>query len=599
MINIGIGVSWAKSLYSVANNIIANFRARVLSYPNSIFEAGPCLDETLEELNAVGLLDDASLIVTPNAYNEGVLYDVIPNTPLGDMDVVRATTATRVNSSGLIEVVPRNLLLNSNTFNGSGWNMGGVTLTANQPDVYGGNNAWLVQFENTISSSYLFQTIPNQLNAASMWIKPTTGSIGKNVMFGIQLSVGNGNPFLLNEGWQKLTNSNTAQYFILSNFCSNFATSFYICFAQAEQGSTATEYFPTTTRLNIPRIDYTNGSCPSLLVEPQRTNLLTRSEEFNDSSWAVNATITANTAISPDGTQDADTILGTGFIGKNILQSGIHTFSVFAKAGTSNEIRLNVFDGTTDRGVYYNLSNGTITSSYGTIISSNIVSYGNGWYRIIITTNNATRSYVQIHRDSAQTCFIYGAQLELGSYPTSYIPTVASTVTRNADVISKTGISSLIGQTEGTMFWEFTNPIATGTNDYFNLSDGSADNWILVGIDSSGFIFYINAGGVNQVNITSPLTVGTHKIAMSYKNNDVVCYVNGTQVGTDTNVTIPATSKINLSMANMADAKTTSNYTKLAAIWKTKLTNEQLALLTGDLYDSYNEMANNLNYILQ
>ena len=79
----------------------------------------------------MSLLDKASLIVTPNAYEESKLYSVIPNTTLGDMDVVRATTATRVNSAGLIEVVPRNLLTYSNTFSNAAWIKNSCTISAN------------------------------------------------------------------------------------------------------------------------------------------------------------------------------------------------------------------------------------------------------------------------------------------------------------------------------------------------------------------------------------------------------------------------------------------------------------------------------------
>jgi hypothetical protein len=109
MINIGIGISWVKALYSVAANIVANFRARVAA-DNGIFEAAPYLDVTLDELNAIGLLDKASLITTPNAYKESKLYSVVPSDGAGDMTVVRATTATRVNENGLIETVPKNLV---------------------------------------------------------------------------------------------------------------------------------------------------------------------------------------------------------------------------------------------------------------------------------------------------------------------------------------------------------------------------------------------------------------------------------------------------------------------------------------------------------
>jgi len=389
----------------------------------------------------MSLLEQASLIVTPNAYKESKLYSVVPSDGAGDMDVVRATTATRVNSAGLIESVA----------------------------------------------------------------------------------------------------------------------------------------------VNVPRIDYTNGSCPSLLVEPQRTNLATYSDQLNQASWAVNATITTNSTISPDGTQNAETILGIGFIGKAIVQTGISTFSVFAKAGTSNEIRLNVFDGTTDRGAYYNLSNGTITSSYGTIIATNSVNYGNGWYRVSITTNNAITSYIQIHRDSAQTCFIYGAQLEAGSYPTSYIPTVASTVTRNADVISKTGISSLIG-TEFTLFFDGYETIGGNSSRYLVLkgTGGTYANAVLLESNSSNQIVLtvLNSSSATVFgSFSGTLTNGQRfKLAVRCKNNDFAFYVNGALIGSQASGTVPTTS--DLYLGYYTDYSDNYNKINSAVIFNSALTNTELAQLT-------------------
>jgi hypothetical protein len=533
----------------------------------------------------MSLFDSASLVVTPNGVKDGKLYSIKPTDGSGDLSVTRATTATRVNSAGLVELVPRNLIQQSSAFNVSPWVNANVTLTSGITDVNGGNKAF--RFQCSATNSYVYNVISSTIGVQythSVYVRSISGT--KNIQL-TDAYQGGGVSTTVTTEWQRITLTLTATGNNIGiqvwNESGAYATDIYICFAQTEQGATATDYYPTTTRLNIPRLDYTNGSCPSILVEPQRTNLLTRSEEFNDSSWAVNATITANTAISPDGTQDADTILGTGFIGKNILQSGIHTFSVFAKAGTSNEIRLNVFDGTTDRGVYYNLSNGTITSSYGTIIASNIVSYGNGWYRIIITTNNATRSYVQIHRDSAQTCFIYGAQLESGAYPTSYIPTTSASVTRNADVISKTGISSLIGQTEGTALldFEFNGEDESIIMDIAANGLSPQNRIILYQPNTTIVQFIVLDNSIAQVNIaSSSYSVGQRlKVAIAYKLNDFAFYINGVQIGTSGSGTVPLTNRIDI--GNRQDGGYPSPISvNNAILFKTRLTNDQLAQLT-------------------
>lgn len=569
----------------------------------------------------MSLFDSASLVVTPNGYKEDKLYAIKPDDGSGDLVVTRATTATRVNSVGLIEQVPYNLLTYSNTFSNGVWNKNQSSIDSNVVNnpfgiqdasklKYNTVNNWHgilqeVSLTGKISCSvYAKQGELNLLQIASAQsvneyanFNLQNGTLGANGSLATNVVIEN-----VGNGWYRcsvtFTNGSNGMYLALINNINSdwFATSgyaganntngIYIYGAQVENFATAKEYFPTTDRLDVPRLDYTGGSCPSILVEPQRTNVLTYSEQLNDASWAVNATITANTTISPDGTQNADTILGTGFIGKNILQSGIHTFSVFAKAGTSNEIRLNVFDGTTDRGVYYNLSNGTITSSYGTIIASNIVSYGNGWYRISITTNNATRSYVQIHRDSAQTCFIWGAQLEAGSYATSYIPTTSSSVTRNADDISKTGISDLIGQTEGTMFLDFDfNYSDSATQVLLKANQSNDSNSVGIEVQNNVLKAIINSSSSTIANLTNTISIGRIKCAISYKSNDMIFYVNGVQVGSDTGGSINFGGNVDMITLGHFNLLGTlyfqsSRPFNSAILWKERLTDQELATLT-------------------
>ena len=546
-------------------------------------------------------------------------YNVIQNNYLPiPIDCVRATTATRVNEQGLIEIVPRNLLLYSEQFDNANWGKINATVTTNTTTAPNGTLTADKLIATAVNGTHLVLQIGagavlGQNLTLSVYAKSAgltrlqfvnngggSGISSYDLITGIAtLSSGVSATMQdVGNGWYRCvltfapsaTGNFNIQIRLLdssgnSTFTGNDVDGIFAWGAQIDNGSVATEYFPTTNRLDIPRIDYSTGTA-SLLVEPQRTNLLTYSEQFNDASWAVNATITPNTTISPDGTQDADTILGTGFIGKNILQSGIHTFSVFAKAGTSNEIRLNVFDGTTDRGVYYNLSNGTITSSYGTIIASNIVLYSNGWYRISITTNNATRSYVQIHMDSAQTCFIWGAQLEAGSYATSYIPTIASSVTRNADVISRTGISSLIGQTEGTMFVDVNlTHLNKGVNEYLMQVWLDGSNRILIFRNTSNFLcyYFIKPGFTFNADSTVSSN-GRHKIAFAYKSGNSAFYIDGVQIELNT-TTFGAFSS--LSIFDLGIHTASGSPTEIGdypynsvQLYKTRLTNSELAQLT-------------------
>lgn len=240
---------------------------------------------------------------------------------------------------------------------------------------------------------------------------------------------------------------------------------------------------------NVPRLDYTNSSCPSILVEPQRTNLLTYSEQFDNVSWIkFGSTINANTTTAPDGTNTADKLEEDNINNQHLIQKILvasntsYTFSVFAKKAERNWVIL--------RGVnalgqevraWFNIDSGTIGTLQNGAIAK-ITNYSNGWYklemtmpsfttgfefRINISTGNGIDSYLGT---TGNGIYIWGAQLEAGSYATSYIPTTSASVTRNADVISKTGISGITTITE--TFEDDTTNVISGSPTSYTMSQG-------------------------------------------------------------------------------------------------------------------------------
>lgn len=240
--------------------------------------------------------------------------------------------------------------------------------------------------------------------------------------------------------------------------------------------------------INVPRLDYTNGSCPSILVEPQRTNLVLRSEEFENAYWGkVKTTIIQNSTIAPDGSLTADkliddtTVSATHQISRNItVSSGLYTMSVFVKKGEYNFIRF-WEDVQTGRQCYFNLDTGVATNV--NMFNVSIEDYSDGWYRCIATINipsagnfgfriNLTPNGTTVTYNGTGTngVYLWGAQLEAGSNATSYIPTVASTVTRNADVISKTGLSGITSITE--TFENGTTNVISGSPTSYTMSQG-------------------------------------------------------------------------------------------------------------------------------
>jgi hypothetical protein len=592
----------------------------------------------------MSLLDTASLIVTPNAGKEGKLYSVVPSNGDGDFTVTRATTATRVNSEGLIELVPYNLFRYSEQFDNGAWVKTNATITTNATIAPNGTlTADKAIATNTASATRAvyqgFTPILNSTYNISVYVKAaeytkfTISEIG-NGRFGASFdlvaetstSLGGLNyvsSLITNvgNGWYKcsIVATGSAVGWAVGfmgypdgatpstsgvSYAGNGVSGVFIWGAQLVEGSTPKDYLPTTTRLDIPRLDYTNGSCPSILVEPQRTNLVLRSEEFDNVNWnKIASTITANSTTSPSGVQNADTLTGTSAAlgvrrivqGMTVLNATNYTTSIYAKKGTNNFVQIFQLDVTFGPNAWANfdLNNGVV-GSVGSSVTATITDVGNGWYRCSMTAlsilgGNTSTSIILVTSATSPraeqntlttSVFLWGAQLEAGAYPTSYIPTTSASVTRNADVIEKTGISDLIGQTEGTMFVDIE------LKAYDNLPKwiaflGTGSAYIGIYTDSSSrFFAEITNAGIQFSNSTYTFSVGQrYKLAIAYKVNDFAFYINGTQVATDNSGTVPTTSQFGFQYNTIAN-NLTQRYYNSAALWKERLTNDQLATLT-------------------
>lgn len=169
----------------------------------------------------------------------------------------------------------------------------------------------------------------------------------------------------------------------------------------------------------------------------------------------------------------------------------------------------------------------------------------------------------------------------MGSYATSYIKTTSASVTRNADVISKTGISSLIGQTEGTFLIDYYyNGQSTSTVPISIDGGGGNEVYVLV-LPYGAFICEMYVGGIQQFSISGTIgTIGRKKIALAYKQNDCSLYMNGTQIGTNTSATIPSMNRIFIGNFYATNFYNINSGINASALWKTRLSNTQLAQLT-------------------
>ena len=556
------------------------------------------------------LLEQASLVLIPSGYKEDVVYSQIPTNGSGDLSFTRASNGTRVNSAGLVEVVAWNLMQYSNTFSNGVWVTGGYgnlpTLTANSiaNPVNGLTDAWTASFAAAgtqgrllqlftglpIGVPYTFSMYIKAGTKTSVAIYSDTATVGLNAIFNLSngtISSTSGTTATITamtNGWYYVTitnnilSSGNGQYGIVTNTGED--GTLYIYGAQLNIGSTAKPYFPTTDRLNVPRLTYQNGGggCPSLLLEKQSTNLLTYSEDFN--SWLnAGGTVTTNTAISPDGTQNADTLTGARY--QSGLGTGVFTFSCYAKKVDGNN-KFNLrFDVVGSDISTFDLNLGVI-DSVASGYTATITNVGNGWYRCTMTSNASiiiANVVIVSANGGSNSTYVWGAQLEASSYATSYISTTSASATRVADACFNTSATALIGQTEGTILLD-CEILTTDTQDLLSIRPGGTSS-LAIGTASNLILGYVIEGAtVISMSFANYAINTRYKIALAYKNGECALYVNGTQSDIDTTAFTFSTALSSLYLGQSQYFGKSSYENNEVVLFKTRLTNAELASLT-------------------
>ena len=324
---------------------------------------------------------------------------------------------------------------------------------------------------------------------------------------------------------------------------------------------------------DVPRLDWSDGNCPSLLLEPQRSNLITYSEQLNNANWnkISGASVVANQIISPNGEFTADELVfdGTSFGRAEqtiaVTSGQLYAFSVYLKNKDLSD--------TTQ--VWIGLS----TSNQG-----EYVTVTNEWQRFTtIQTANGTNEFPRIQSSENGSIYVWGCQLE-ENYTSSYIKTETGAVTRLADVCNNAGNSDLFNDAEGVLYAEIKALADDGTNRNIALSDSSTSNRIVIVYTSvsNQIRFYLEgSGGTITVNHTLTDVSNFVKVAIKYKSQDFSFYVNGVEV--DTNISNITFSGLNdLSFYNPFDGGTSHFYGNVKDLryYDTALTDAELTELT-------------------
>jgi hypothetical protein len=352
-----------------------------------------------------------------------------------------------------------------------------------------------------------------------------------------------------------------------------------------------------TVASNVPRLDYLGSSCPRLLLEPQRTNLITFSEQLDNAAWnKLGITVAANNTTSPSGYIDADKLIadaGTGnrVVYQGVVPVGVSTTTVYAKAGEFGGVV--IASGT--QGGFFNLTTGEYRAEYNSAPTAyNITSASNGWYRCSVTMtsvsgdnlyigpNDNVSTLLSITGDGTSGIYAWGAQLEAGAYATSYVKTEAAAVTRLADACSKTGVSSLIGSTEGTVLLDFNLFVSGDSFQSFLIGNGTQRVYFFYykSTNRFGWSVSLNGTGFGDTFVTFVPSVGTrYKVALAYSNGSNALYINGNLI--DSNSSALGTITLSdLYFSYVGGSEKFAMPINQALLFKTRLTNAQLAELT-------------------
>ncbi len=541
-----------------------------------------------------------------------------------DMDVTRETAATRVDEDGLVnyaEIIGDEEIDCGNFECASpltDWTEYNINTTFNP-----------LLFTNSGTNGKIYQTFTTTIDA--------TYRVSINKLSG-NWSVYASTTVYTGGSLGSLSGTESGSFIFTATTTTTYILN-YLIGGVGTEGSISNVSVKEVTRDNVPRIDYTGGGCPHILAEPQRTNNLTASQDLTNSFWNIGTkieTVVASTVLSPDGTTFGFKVIPTTStvthyldydFGHLSMPSGVEvTYSVFAKPFGYTNFQLASSSGMYPRYQNFELTGDGVLGA-GDVNGAKIEKIGD-WYRCSITettTSITTPRVLNIPLPSSglgrnptfagngtDGVLLWGAQMEEGTYPTSYIPnlstTLGSTVTRNQDIFTRDGIGSLINDSEGTLYFE-GSALENGSSSHriISLSDGTSNNLIFIRVDSTASRFrgFARGGGgtYTVITVNSIPQTDNNKIALVWDATNFRIWINGSEGATATINDLP----VGMNALNLTDPTGTADpffgKVKQLQVYNTALTDEQLLQLTGELgtdfYESYAEMASALTYTIQ
>ena len=438
---------------------------------------------------------------------------------------------------------------------------------------------------------------------------------------------------LENNGWARYSFTfvprvNSGSMPIQSNFSSTVVSengvglngaAFYVAGQQYERASIARAYIPTTTaEVYGPRFDHNPTSpfaCRGLLIEEGRTNFLLQSENFaSNASWGkTNSSISETLHTAPTGALTANELVEDMLLAAHTcVQSGptatigtTYTFSIFVKRKpSSNQFLLIGATGLVVASfISVNLTNGATSTGIGSPaapINVSSTAYPDGWYRVqfsVVATSAAVSTLdIRLSRDGTwanraylgdgvQSSLIWGAQLEVGAFPTSYIPTTTGTATRSADVCSITegAFSGFYNQPEGTFFASAMIANLVGENrGIAQIDNGDNPHHIRIGYGntSGGFHNSVRANDTTtQLGNNAGSANVSQKLIISYQGTSYAGTVNGATVTTTTRT--QPTGLSTLRIGSLAGPFYTGGHISAIRFYKKRLPNSKLQALTA------------------